>query len=168
MEELGFTQTDLANSIGIHPSHVNHFVKARRVPSLYTFREICNALACSADWLLGLRDLTEKENTMLLKELQKEVGQWSLHNFGTQASYRPLLGAVEELGELAHAHLKQEQGIRPSDHFADKCDAIGDIIIYILDYCSKEGIDVEEELAVTWAKVKQRDWRQFPKNGITE
>lgn len=85
-------------------------------------------------------------------------------------SYRPLLGVVEEVGELCHAHLKNEQGIRgtPEEWEAKKKDAIGDILIYLLDYATREGVDVEECLETAWAEVSARDWVRFPKNGRTE
>lgn len=85
-------------------------------------------------------------------------------------SYRPLLGVVEEVGELCHAHLKNEQGIRgtPEEWEAKKKDAIGDVLIYLLDYCSREGLDVEECLETAWAEVSQRDWIRFPGDGRTK
>jgi len=98
--------------------------------------------------------------------LQSQVKEWTAHNFPFTLSHHPLLGAMEELGELAHAHLKNEQGIRTDEcHLENKCDAIGDIIIYLADYCNREGIDLQEAVAVTWAKVQKRDWIKDPKNG---
>ena len=78
--------------------------------------------------------------------------------------HRPLLGVCEEAGELCHAHLKAEQGIRGTqdEHLEAKKDAIGDIVIYLADYCSQQGIDLERSIENTWAKVKQRDWKQNP------
>ena len=53
-------------------------------------------------------------------QLELEVAEWSRRNFGpgTPMGYRALLGVVEEVGELSHAHLKQLQGIRgtPAEH----------------------------------------------------
>lgn len=43
----------------------------------------------------------------MLRKLQEEQKPWVKHNFGDRPSWMPLLGAVEELGELAHAHLKK-------------------------------------------------------------
>ena len=94
-----------------------------------------------------------------LKQIQSAVGAWAVKNFGNQASYLPLLGVVEELGELCHAHVKLEQGIRTNeDHWEGKIDAVGDVVIYLLDYCSKTGIDLEETIASVWLEVKKRDW----------
>ena len=89
-----------------------------------------------------------------------------MRNFGAQPSYRPLLGAVEELGELTHAHLKGEQGIRhtPEAITAKKKDALADIIIYLCDYASREGLDLHEALNDAWAEVRLRDWTKKRSN----
>ena len=42
---------------------------------------------------------------MDLNELQHDVGKWATHNFGNQPPAYPLIGASEELGELAEAYL---------------------------------------------------------------
>ena len=87
-----------------------------------------------------------------LRELQAAVGQWSRSNFGEQESKHlvlsipspthnaepfrypfplqslaPLLGLVEEIGEFARAK-----------NHAEMKDALGDILIYLLDFCSRE------------------------------
>lgn len=102
---------------------------------------------------------------MVLKKLQEEQVVWVKHNFGDRPSWMPLLGAVEELGELAHAHLKDAQCIRVNEpHFENKKDAIADIVIYLADYCTAEGIDFEKVVEETWNKVKKRDWKKNPAN----
>ncbi len=85
-------------------------------------------------------------------------------------NHRPLIGACEEIGELCHAHLKNEQGVRgtPEEHRLAKQDAIGDTLIYLLDYCNKEGFCMEECLEMAIAETSSRDWIRFPKNGKTE
>ena len=70
-----------------------------------------------------------------LAQLQAQQKPWIERNFGSRPSYWPLLGAVEELGELAHAHLKQEQGIRVFEDFDAKAqDAVGDCVVFLCDY----------------------------------
>lgn len=102
-----------------------------------------------------------------LAQLQSENKEWADKNFPSRLPYYPLLGAVEELGELAHAHLKTLQGIRgtAAQHQADKEDAIGDILVYLADYCSQNGIDMELALSRTWDKVKRRDWNKDKMHG---
>lgn len=101
------------------------------------------------------------------RQLQEEVSEWARRNFGPPhgSGYRPLLGVQEEVGELAHAHLKAEQGIRGNeDHESAKKDAVGDIVIYLADYCSSNGIDMQQAVEGTWNEVKRRDWKKNPDN----
>lgn len=102
-----------------------------------------------------------------LREIQEEQKPWTLHNFPNRKSHTPLLGAVEELGELARAYIKAETGIRGSEieHMAKKKDAIGDIVLFLSDYCTAEGFDLQECVEETWAIVKQRDWKKYPLTG---
>lgn len=74
---------------------------------------------------------------------------------------------MEELGELCHAHLKQEQGIRgtAAQHEAKAKDAIGDILIYLADYTAGRGWDLQAIVEDTWAEVSRRDWRANPADG---
>lgn len=46
---------------------------------------------------------------MHLDQLQAEVGFWATENFGDQPPSYPLVGASEELGELAEAYLELNQ-----------------------------------------------------------
>jgi len=105
-----------------------------------------------------------------LDALQEKINAWGRYNFPNAQPYQPLLGAVEELGELAHAHLKQEQGIRgtPEEWKAKKEDAIGDVIIYLLHYCVMQGLSLWACILQAWCEIKDRDWQKFPRNGRTE
>jgi len=104
----------------------------------------------------------------MLRQLQDEQRPWVQHNFGDRPSWWPLLGVMEELGELAHAHLKKAQGIRTNeDHDAKAADAVADIVIFLADYCSAVGIDLESVVRDTWAEVRTRDWRANPANADT-
>ena len=102
-----------------------------------------------------------------LTRLQDAVQEWQQRNFAPILPHQPLLGLQEEVGELAHAHLKQEQGIRGTwaEHQQAKTDAVGDIAIYLAAYCAVNGIDLGAAVDETWAKVSQRDWRADPQNG---
>lgn len=104
---------------------------------------------------------------LTFKRLQCGVKEWAEHNFGEQKPYRPLLGVTEEVGELAHAQLKMEQGIRGSvgEHIAEAKDAVGDIIIYLADYCARSGFDMQTIIEEVWGKVSQRDWKKNPETG---
>jgi NTP pyrophosphatase (non-canonical NTP hydrolase) len=82
-----------------------------------------------------------------LSQIQREVGEWAWRNFKEKATgLNPHLGVIEELGELAKAVLKKDQGIRgtPDKHDADAVDAIGDIMIYLLNLLNTIEVDVFE------------------------
>lgn len=102
-----------------------------------------------------------------LEHLQAKLDAWAIENFGEgRPSYHPLLGAVEELGELAHAHLKQEQGIRVNeDHEANARDAVGDVVMYLLDYCNTRGWSIAEIISEVEAEVFKRDWNSNKEDG---
>jgi len=105
-----------------------------------------------------------------LTKFQKEVEKWASKNFGRKHSYHPLLGVVEEIGELCHAHLKQEQGIRGTiaEHDDAIKDAIGDAVVFLANYCALRGISLEEAIVDTWDEVKLRDWTRNKKDGKTK
>jgi NTP pyrophosphatase (non-canonical NTP hydrolase) len=74
--------------------------------------------------------------------LVEERDKWVAKNFPDSYKTDTLLGVVEELGELAHAHLKSKQGIRgtQSEHDEAAKDAIGDLVVYLLGVISYEKI----------------------------
>ena len=106
---------------------------------------------------------------MKLAELQRQVADWVAHNFPSDGhdSYQSLLGVTEEVGELAHAHLKGEQCIRgtAAEHEAAARDAVGDVTIYLIQYCIRRGWSFAECVEQVWAEVQQRDWRRYPDTG---
>lgn len=100
--------------------------------------------------------------------LQGQVGEWSRKNFPNNESIDPAMGLVEELGELFHALLKERQGIRGSKatHEAAAKDAIGDLLIYMADFCERKGWSMQEIVEDTWNVVKQRDWTRNKDTGV--
>ena len=104
---------------------------------------------------------------MDLRMLQKENYEWALRNFPNFEKWEPLLGIVEEVGELSHAHLKMHEGIRgDKDTLRAKAkDAIGDIVVFLACYCSSNDFDLQSCVEETWNKVKKRDWVNDKVNG---
>lgn len=99
---------------------------------------------------------------MRLSELQSIASAWSRKNFGEHfgSGYRNLLGVTEEVGELCHAQLKGEQGIRhtPEEITTMKKDAVGDILVFLANYCDSQGLDMEECANIALDEIKKRDW----------
>jgi len=104
---------------------------------------------------------------MKISELQEKVRTWTARNFPNSEPWEPLVGVMEELGELSHAHLKQHQGIRYST-MLDKEDAVGDIIIYLADYCNRNKLDLDLCVYTAWKTASQRDWIKYQKDGVSE
>ena len=80
-----------------------------------------------------------------LSAIQREVGVWAMRNFGEKSlGTNPQLGIIEEVGELAKAILKKDQGIRgtPEKHDSDAVDAIGDIAIYLMNHLNVTSLDI--------------------------
>lgn len=80
------------------------------------------------------------------QQLQVRLWEWQDKNFGCtgpQAPPRhPFLGMCEEAGELVHSTLKLSQGIRGTkeEHIANMKDAIGDIMVYLINFCHRGGL----------------------------
>lgn len=110
-----------------------------------------------------LTDVIDKYNP--LKILQDEHKIWSKKNFGKPNSSLSLIGILEELGELAHAHLKSKQGIRDTEEVLEKKakDAVGDIVIFLASYCNARNFDIGQIVQNTWAEVKNRDYSKSGK-----
>ena len=106
-----------------------------------------------------------------LTKLQKEMHAWSTKNVDQGSNMPPvlgtILGAVEELGELVHAHLKGEHGIRYTECEvrALKKDALGDVVLCLANYCEHEDINLEHAILDAWKVVSQRDWKKYPLTG---
>lgn len=111
-----------------------------------------------------------------IENIQGEAFRWSERNKLKQDDVLMFLGVVEEVGELAHFMLKERQGIREGSDGAGKhasteahqMDAVGDIAIFLIQFCSMKGWSFGRILADTWEQVSKRDFVRFPKNGLTE
>jgi NTP pyrophosphatase (non-canonical NTP hydrolase) len=108
-----------------------------------------------------------------LRDLQVEHSRWAAYNFPEAPGEQFLMGMMEEMGELAHCHLKASQAIRGfTDGFGGDAyltaatDAIADFIIFAAGYCNRMGIDLEMAVQETWEKVRERDWIKYPDTGI--
>ena len=96
---------------------------------------------------------------MEIGKLQEEVMEWARRNFPQAERWEPLVGLQEEIGELSHAFLKKHQNIRlEEDHDANMVDAVGDIVVYLANFCGRNGIDLNRAVEQVWSEVRQRDW----------
>lgn len=74
---------------------------------------------------------------MRIAEIQKEHAVWQARNFPNAQPWECILGILEELGELEDAlYAHDTKGVR---------DAMGDIMIFTLGFCSLSGLDIETD-----------------------
>lgn len=67
------------------------------------------------------------------KQLQEEQRPWVLHNFGEGHPHQPMLGMLEELGELLDSFSEW--------NVTEIKDALADAVIFCADYCTKRDWD---------------------------
>ncbi len=105
-------------------------------------------------------------------QLQDELHEWRQDNFDhdTITPHLQLMGVMEEVGELAHAELKMAQGIRGDEiqHIALAKDAVGDIVIFLMGYCSCRDFDLEKLILEAADVVLERNWVKYPTDGLTK
>lgn len=93
--------------------------------------------------------MVKKKKNLTLEEIFSELAKWEPANFGpwedVALQHRPGIGMIEELGEMAHAHLKHEEQIRMNEsHMENLQDAIGDFSIFMLSFAGRNQLDIEE------------------------
>jgi NTP pyrophosphatase (non-canonical NTP hydrolase) len=100
--------------------------------------------------------------------VQYEVIQWRKYNFPKSTAEQQFLGMVEEVGEISHAILKAQQGIRgyTEEDTAEIKDGIGDLLIFLINFCDLNGWDALDILQETWEQVSKRDWQKNPATGV--
>lgn len=124
----------------------------------------------------------EFEITRVLKEVlamnRPDFSDEESERFKNLAEANKILCDMLQLGRRTHRLLKRMQRVRDGgfedNEFEDKSteesamDAVGDRLIFTLGYCALRGWSADRILSSTWEKVRERDWKRFPKNGVTE
>ena len=112
-----------------------------------------------------------------LEVMQSECAAWSDHNFDMpnlspedQRALIALTGVAEEAGEIVRAIRKLCQGIRGTR--AEWIEEIrkegGDVVIQLISGFNALGLDLNQAITDRWESVGARDWKAFPKNGLSE
>lgn len=96
--------------------------------------------------------------------LQVMLSRWETRNFGAGTLAHRALGVCEEAGELAHAILKHEQGIRgmgDRDAMREAAgDAIADVTIYAINLATALRLDFGTLVRGVAEQVMGRDWKK--------
>jgi hypothetical protein len=93
---------------------------------------------------------------MTLNELEQNVINWAtdrriIPNATPEAQF---LKAVSEMGELADALNKRQ--------YAEMQDAIGDVVVCLINLCALQGTCLQDCLHVAWEQIKDRKGTLLP------
>jgi NTP pyrophosphatase (non-canonical NTP hydrolase) len=100
--------------------------------------------------------LNNLENPMSFEALEIEVIRWAEARriIPNSTPATQLLKAVSEMGELADAENKSDMpGIK---------DAVGDVLVCLINYCALRDINLTECLAGAYAEIKDRKGTLMP------
>jgi NTP pyrophosphatase (non-canonical NTP hydrolase) len=93
---------------------------------------------------------------MSYREIEMKVIQWSEARriIPNAKPYTQLLKAFSEMGELADAELK--------DSDLDREDAIGDVLVCLINYCALKDLDMTQCLKLAYEQIKDRQGYMTP------
>lgn len=63
-EQVGFSQTQLANELGISRGSISHYENGERQPDVDVLVRLCKYFNVSADYLIGLSDVASLDTDM--------------------------------------------------------------------------------------------------------
>lgn len=91
-----------------------------------------------------------------MEELIKKVEGWSRDRgiIQNSTSQVQLLKAISEIGELADATIKNIH--------LEKIDAVGDVLVCLINYCAIEKIDLLDCLKSAYNEIKDRKGKLLP------
>lgn len=85
-----------------------------------------------------------------MKDFITNVQNWAsergIYDYSTGTAQ--LLKAISEMGELADAHAKMD--------ILEMKDAVGDILVCLVNYCKLEGLDLTQCCESAWNEIKDR------------
>lgn len=103
------------------------------------------------------------------EDFQGEVMRWAMHNFPSAQVHEPLLGVVEEIGELYNAHsiIKRPENGGAEKREQEIDDAVGDIMVFLAHYCGLNGFSLIS-CVTTYGAEDHPMFNPFPLWGLVE
>jgi len=91
-----------------------------------------------------------------MNELERLIAMWSNDHgiYEHSTATAQLLKAMSEMGELADAEVKGDE--------PEKIDAVGDIIVCLINYARMSGFTIDYALAAAYDEIKDRKGRMVP------
>lgn len=137
--------------------HCNRFLRGPEGAGSVNFKCAGCGATFNSVGPFGIQRLTRgKTPAPDLNAIQDELALWHARNFPNSSPENMLIGTMEELGELAHANLKSRE--LGKDLTAKERDAIGDIVVFLMEYCNMREFCMADIIRETWEDVRQRDY----------
>lgn len=95
---------------------------------------------------------------MNLKELQQLIRGVDKTRFPDAPSYLALIKVQEELGELADAYIAGYETRVGKESKRNMGEEAADVIISLITFCEREGIDIESAILEKWDIVSKRTY----------
>jgi NTP pyrophosphatase (non-canonical NTP hydrolase) len=91
-----------------------------------------------------------------LNELRVLISKWAYDRgiYEHSTANAQLLKAMSEMGELADAEVKDNDG--------DKIDAVGDIVVCLINYAEMSGFTLNAALSMAYDEIKDRKGYMVP------
>ena len=93
---------------------------------------------------------------LTFEQLTRNVQEWAAARgiYAHSSARAQLLKAFSEMGELADAEIE--------DDGTAAADAVGDVLICLINYCTLYGLGITSCLAAAWDEIKDRKGRMIP------
>ena len=93
---------------------------------------------------------------LTFEQLTRNVQEWSAARgiYEHSSGRAQLLKAFSEMGELADAEIE--------DDGTAAADAVGDVLVCLINYCTLYGLCITSCLAAAWDEIKDRKGRMIP------
>jgi NTP pyrophosphatase (non-canonical NTP hydrolase) len=93
------------------------------------------------------------------QELQAEQAPWAARNFGDVPAWQPLLGMIEEVGELFEVCTRVDE--EDERYEVDAKDAIADLIIFSVDFANRMDLVLPSPRSEEWSPKQWVDTAEF-------
>ena len=93
---------------------------------------------------------------LTFEQLTRNVQEWAAARgiYEHSSARAQLLKAFSEMGELADAEIE--------DDGPAAADAVGDVLVCLINYCTLHGLGITSCLAAAWDEIKDRKGRMIP------
>lgn len=153
------TQSELAKVINVSEKTISRWEKDDTLMKANKTKELAKFFNVSVGYLLGIDDVSAKDN---ITDLIAKVNEWAIsHGLDKGNPKIEWMKVTEEVGEIRDVFLKPNDFDDPELALKD---AIGDSIVTLVVLCLQLGYDVEECLKIAYNNIKDRQGKMIDGN----